>query len=191
MRREEAASGLETLCGKGGARGRGADDSGKARRLRDAHRRLVDALAIGEHTVAGWSGAPIPVYRGAAEVAHGRVALVGDAASLADPLTGEGVHNAIVSGRLAAQAIAAALESGHDNLEEYQRLVEAVIAPEMAAASMFSKLLSTVPGPLFGVVNRDERVWRAAAALLRGETTYVAVRERFLQLGGLHAFLAR
>lgn len=38
---------------------------------------------------------------------HGRVLLVGDAAGLVDPLTGEGIHSAIVSGQAAAAAILA------------------------------------------------------------------------------------
>lgn len=40
-------------------------------------------------------------------VPHGRVLLVGDAAGLVDPLTGEGIHSAIVSGQAAAAAILA------------------------------------------------------------------------------------
>ena len=36
---------------------------------------------------------------------HGRVLLTGDAAGLVDPLTGEGIHSAIVSGQAAAAAI--------------------------------------------------------------------------------------
>jgi geranylgeranyl reductase family protein len=42
---------------------------------------------------------------GHAYVPHGRVLLVGDAAGLVDPLTGEGIHSAIVSGQAAAAAI--------------------------------------------------------------------------------------
>jgi geranylgeranyl reductase family protein len=42
---------------------------------------------------------------GHAYVPRGRVLLVGDAAGLVDPLTGEGIHSAIVSGQSAAAAI--------------------------------------------------------------------------------------
>jgi geranylgeranyl reductase family protein len=44
---------------------------------------------------------------GHAYVPHGRVLLVGDAAGLVDPLTGEGIHSAVVSGQAAAAAILA------------------------------------------------------------------------------------
>ena len=42
---------------------------------------------------------------GHAYVPQGRVLLVGDAAGLVDPLTGEGIHSAIVSGQAAAAAV--------------------------------------------------------------------------------------
>lgn len=54
-------------------------------------------------------GHPIPIYRGRERIATQRVLLVGDAAGLADPLSGEGIRYAIKSGRLASQAIL----SGH------------------------------------------------------------------------------
>jgi geranylgeranyl reductase family protein len=38
-------------------------------------------------------------------IPRGRVLLVGDAAGLVDPLTGEGIHSAVVSGQAAAEAI--------------------------------------------------------------------------------------
>jgi geranylgeranyl reductase family protein len=50
-------------------------------------------------------GHPIPVYLGAQPVVTKRILLVGDAAGLADPLTGEGIRPAIKSGRMAAEAI--------------------------------------------------------------------------------------
>lgn len=49
---------------------------------------------------------------GHAYVPRGRVLLTGDAAGLVDPLTGEGIHSAIVSGQAAAAAILETLYSG-------------------------------------------------------------------------------
>jgi flavin-dependent dehydrogenase len=58
-------------------------------------------------TAAPWHGHPIPIYTGREPLATSRALLVGDAAGLADPLTGEGIRLAIKSGRLAAEAILA------------------------------------------------------------------------------------
>jgi flavin-dependent dehydrogenase len=48
-------------------------------------------------------------------IPRGRVLLVGDAAGLVDPLTGEGIHSAIVSGQAAAAAILECDLNGHPN----------------------------------------------------------------------------
>lgn len=55
---------------------------------------------------------------GHAYVPQGRVLLVGDAAGLVDPLTGEGIHSALVSGQAAAAAI---LEAKEDVAAAYAR----------------------------------------------------------------------
>ncbi|HHK73902.1 MAG TPA: geranylgeranyl reductase family protein [Rhizobiales bacterium] len=54
---------------------------------------------------------------------RGRVILVGDAAGLGDPLTGEGICNAMQSAEAAARALVESLRDGHPNsvLQNYQR----------------------------------------------------------------------
>jgi geranylgeranyl reductase family protein len=59
---------------------------------------------------------------GQAYVPRGRVLLAGDAAGLVDPLTGEGIHSAIVSGQAAAAAILAC--DATDLTEEYARRLQ-------------------------------------------------------------------
>ena len=49
----------------------------------------------------------------------GRVLLAGDAAGLADPLLGEGLYHAIISGQRAAAAIAHAMDTGSDACKTY------------------------------------------------------------------------
>jgi geranylgeranyl reductase family protein len=48
---------------------------------------------------------PLPVYTRHSPVASGKVLLVGDAAGLVDPFSGEGIRLAIKSGKIAAEAI--------------------------------------------------------------------------------------
>jgi len=57
-------------------------------------------------------GAPIGMGGWAGEPSRGRIFLVGDAAGLCEPLLGEGIHNAIRSGQIAAGAILAELMDG-------------------------------------------------------------------------------
>lgn len=66
--------------------------------------------AIGEHTTpeASHRAWPIPARIDRAHLTHGRALWVGDAAAAADPMTGEGIGQALLTGRLAAEAVAAA-----------------------------------------------------------------------------------
>jgi flavin-dependent dehydrogenase len=51
--------------------------------------------------------------------------LVGDAAGFLDPFTGEGIHRALVSARLAARAVLASLARREDGLVAYERVMRA------------------------------------------------------------------
>jgi flavin-dependent dehydrogenase len=73
---------------------------------------------------------------GYAYVPQGRVLLVGDAAGLVDPLTGEGIHSALVSG----QAAAAAVLTGGDVAAVYARKLaplQQMLAFSARAAQVF------------------------------------------------------
>ena len=59
-----------------------------------------DAVLEGRHTA--W---PIPASIDRAVLSHGRVLFVGDAAAATDALTGEGIGQALLTGRLASEAI--------------------------------------------------------------------------------------
>lgn len=74
---------------------------------------------------------------------RGRVLLTGDAAGLVDPLLGEGVYHAIVSGQLAAVAILDALENGSDAANAYakkRKPIQRDLIFSRRAATVFYKL---------------------------------------------------
>src|SRR3990170_1504296 len=72
----------------------------------------------------GLRGHHLPVRVPGSTIARGPVAVVGDAAGLVDPLSGEGIHMAFMSGRLAAKAALRMLAGEADDLSAYQRAVE-------------------------------------------------------------------
>ncbi|MCL6464526.1 MAG: geranylgeranyl reductase family protein [Acidobacterium ailaaui] len=73
--------------------------------------------------------------------AEDRVFLVGDAGGFADPLTGEGIYGAVVSGQAAASAVLSALEHGVDAKESFVALTAKLRAnlglAERLAASFY------------------------------------------------------
>lgn len=75
---------------------------------------------------------PIPIWSGKRELVAGRVLLAGDAASLVDPLSGEGIRYAIASGRLAAEAVVAeqsGAEVDDQGVAAYSRRIYELLGP--------------------------------------------------------------
>ena len=73
-----------------------------------------------------------------------RYLLAGDAAHLVDPLTGEGVGNAMYSGFIAAEQAAACIQAGrYDSafMKAYDERVDRVLGPEMRISGRVQKLL--------------------------------------------------
>lgn len=79
---------------------------------------------------------PIPAKVDSATLAHGRVLFVGDAAAATDVMTGEGIGQALLTGRLAAEAIVA----GGNTASHYTAAVRA----ELVADHRMSVLLGRV-----------------------------------------------
>jgi geranylgeranyl reductase family protein len=82
-------------------------DGTPATDLKQVTRKLLNDYALhklGVSTLAHITGQHLGMG-GHTYTPRGRVLLVGDAAGLVDPLTGEGIHSAIVSGQAAAAAI--------------------------------------------------------------------------------------
>lgn len=73
-------------------------------RLKQQLSEYLSRVGLGAPKPEELHGFVIPVRPRSGGLARGRVLLVGDAAGLADPLTGEGISYAVHSGRLAARA---------------------------------------------------------------------------------------
>jgi geranylgeranyl reductase family protein len=93
------------------------------------------AELLGE--VASW---PLPLAEGPEPLHGDGIVLVGDAAGLVDPFWGHGIDSAMVSGKLAARAIVAALGGGATRERALQDYTDAVSA-RFAATWQFHLLL--------------------------------------------------
>jgi len=89
----------------------GVGSWGKSGKIRESMRQFI-ALNFTESEIVSETllGFPIPIYSGEASIASQRVCLVGDAASLVNPVSGEGIRFAMWSGYLAAQSILELIE---------------------------------------------------------------------------------
>ncbi len=84
---------------------------------------------------------PIPAAIDKARLAAGRVLFVGDAARATDVMTGEGIGQALLTGRLAAEAI---VEGGAATTvaERYERLVRAELFADHRMSKVLNRLLA-------------------------------------------------
>lgn len=103
---------------------------------------------------------------------RGPAVLIGDAAGLVDPLTGEGIYAAIVSGQLAARHLVAYLEGEEPDLHGYQVDLERQLGKDQAVSERFSLALSLFPELAAAFLRRAPGSWRLFAGLLRGDVGY-------------------
>lgn len=118
-------------------------------------------------------GHHLPLRIPGTPIARGPVALVGDAAGLVDPLTGEGIHMAFASGNLAAQSTLAVLSGETRDMAGYERAVDGELQPELAVSRKLQEIFNFAPPPYIALMQRSEKFWLLFCHLLRGELTYL------------------
>ena len=150
----------------------------KARYLSRRHQKFLNSLDIGSYTIARSSSHLIPTCTKGKLVWQDKALLLGDAAGLADPLTGEGIYNAILSAQLAAPVIENSLVKGKVGLQDYQEVIEEKIVSELRIARVLSKFFVRFPHLAFRMLNQSEGVWRTGYKLMLGEINYAAIKER-------------
>lgn len=92
-------------------------------------------------------GYRIPISRGYGRYHAAHALLVGDAAGIVDPFTGEGIYYAIRSGQIAAEEIARAYGQGdgHGDVSTYTARINSEINSDLRAATLFAELFYRVP----------------------------------------------
>jgi flavin-dependent dehydrogenase len=97
--------------------------------------------------------------------------LLGDAAGLVDPLTGEGIYYALQSGIIAARAIIQK-DSPEQATAFYQHSVAREIFPELSAAGRIAGLFFRFGGVLFDLAELNRRIARYFCRVTSGEISY-------------------
>jgi geranylgeranyl reductase family protein len=130
--------------------------------LRQHLQRFCREYGIPESTLEDVRGYRLPLVHARARLAKGRVALLGDAAGLVDPLSGDGIYEAFLSAKLATAAV---LEG---NLESYDRELRRALSSQLAAAWGAKVALDRFPRLTYAVV-RTPFLWKAVESLIGGD----------------------
>ncbi|WP_162418768.1 geranylgeranyl reductase family protein [Cyclobacterium roseum] len=113
--------------------------------LKDYYQAYLKKLQINELLSTSAHGFQIPIAPRTTGFSNGRVFLAGDAAGFADPLTAEGISNALYSGELAAKALIESGESSAVAGQTYQALLEERLLPELKTSSLMAWIFYAQP----------------------------------------------
>jgi geranylgeranyl reductase family protein len=131
-------------------------------RLREHLDRACAEYGLSGSRLEALRGYRLPMRRPGDAVAEGRVLLVGDAAGLVDPLSGDGIYEALVSARLASESALA------DDLGSYGARLHSTLGRTLAASWKAKLALERSPRLVYGIA-RLPLVWGFTAAFLRGD----------------------
>ena len=127
---------------------------------------------VSEYPKIRFSGHTLPVRKGFSPLTKGRALLVGDAAGLLEPFTGEGIGYAVRSGQLAALAVEAFLKNEAPDLELYTHLLDKELTPELISARQFVQVFNRFPMLFYYLIKNNDYVWNAICKILRGERNF-------------------
>jgi flavin-dependent dehydrogenase len=147
-------------------------------RLRDEVARTWPALSADIRWYAHLIPTPSTDPASVLENAGDRWALIGDAAALADPITGEGIRSALVSARLLAEA----LTHGWSPRSYTQRLLEVVGRELVQAARWRSRFYQAdAIAHLLAYSARSDAIRQVLGDLVSGEQGYLGLKGRLLR----------
>lgn len=137
-------------------------------RLRDHLAAVCAAHGLVPEQLENVRGHRLPLRRPGTRVAGARALLVGDAAGLIDPVSGDGMYECFVSAGLATTAIEDLLAGRADSLEPYGVVLDAELAPLHRASWKLKRALDRWPRASWQVA-RTRLLWRSVERLLLGE----------------------
>ena len=146
----------------------------QASKMKKRIQNYLEHLHIADYPIDIAKGHKIRFRRNAEQIAKKRIALIGDAAGLADEFTQEGISYAIHSGKLVAKSLISGENT--DPLKNYENAVDQYIQPELNAARlisfMFQGMLQRFQKPWMFATGHAPFLWKSFFEVQRGNSTY-------------------
>ncbi len=161
---------------------------GIARLLRSYLRRFLRSEGILKSDVIDrlmFFGHQLPTMTARTRMSSSNVVLVGDAAGLVEPLTGEGISNACHSAHIASGFLAERLGGAAPRPESYDERIRNEIGREIRRARQLLSVSVMIPRAVFQLLKDNDVVWNMFCQVLRGEETFVALRRQIMGRFGM------
>jgi geranylgeranyl reductase family protein len=140
----------------------------EAPHLRRHLARLCEAHGLDLAALENVRGHHLPFRTRGAALAENRIALIGDAAGLADPLSGDGIYEAALSAKLAAKHALGILGGEETSFRDYARELKAELAPLMRISWPAKYAFDRFPDLSFSLA-RTPQFWRLVMHMILGE----------------------
>ncbi|MHB8471135.1 MAG: geranylgeranyl reductase family protein [Gaiellaceae bacterium] len=151
--------------------------------LRAELRRMCEAYGVDPDAATETRGYRLPMRTPSSRLARGTAAVIGDAAGLVDPFSGDGMYEAFLSSQLVADAVLELLAGRAAGLEPYEQAVARRITPLTSAGWGAKRAFERFPRTTFALA-RLPITFRALEQLLRGDLSHPAAA-RGLEKGAI------
>ncbi len=142
--------------------------SAEAPNLRKHLARLCDAHGVDRTALTDVRGHHLPFRKRGSTLASGRIALIGDAAGLADPLSGDGIYEAALSAKLAATHTLRILAGEQSCFSAYAHELSSTLAPLMRISWIAKYAFDRLP-TLSYTVAKTPQFWTLVTRMILGE----------------------
>jgi geranylgeranyl reductase family protein len=133
--------------------------------------RLCREHAIPEDALTGVRGYRLPLRRPGFTPARSRTALIGDAAGLIDPVSGDGIYEALLSSQLAVENALDIIAGRSADFRPYAAKLRRTLALSAAASWRAKLALERFPNLSFSLLQAPY-AWRALEQILRADATH-------------------
>jgi len=140
--------------------------------LRSHLERLCRAHGVSADDLDSVRGYRLPLRSPTSRLASGRALLVGDAAGLIDPVSGDGMFEGFLSSLYASDAVLDLLDGYEDSLDRYGDRLARRLATHLWASWGAKVALDRFPRATFGLAS-TRIVWQAVERIVRGDVADV------------------
>jgi geranylgeranyl reductase family protein len=137
--------------------------------LRKHLHRLARSLGLDPAALENVRGYRLPLRSPGDPLSKGRCILIGDAAGLIDPLSGEGIHSAFLSAKLGSEAVAGLLDGKAQDLSAYSQATLSALGRVPAASWGGKAAFDRFPRASYHLL-RTPQAWRAVTRIFQGRT---------------------
>jgi geranylgeranyl reductase family protein len=140
----------------------------EAPNLREHLARLCETHGFVGTALTDVRGHHLPFRKRGSTLASGRIALIGDAAGLADPLSGDGIYEAALSAKLAAAHAVRILAGEQSSFSAYARELSSALAPLVRISWAAKYAFDRLPTLSYSVA-KTPQFWRLVTRMMLGK----------------------